>query len=105
MRRVYERLLRILLPKTSSGEFVEWTLRVRYGKVDEVLAWMMCRTLKRKAREGWRVRVVPLQEETSTDVIGVLEGTDGTRQVCREVWRTRELNDGRKKLVFETTRT
>lgn len=101
MRQIFEYLLRILLPNTSLDAFVEWNFQVRYEKVDEVLAWKICRNLKRKVKGGLKLQVMPLQEKTATDVIGVLMGTDGTRQVCREVWRTQELSDGRKKLLIE----
>ena len=105
MKRIFEYLLRALPKKASSGGVAEWHLQVRYESVDRVLARKMCRRLKQKARGVWKLRVMPLQEKTPTDVIGVLTGMDGTRQVCREVWRTQESNGGRKKLLIEMIQT
>ena len=102
MRPILESLSRILLGYFPLERTFEWTFQVRYESVDEVLAWKMCRRLRRKVKEGWILKVTPLREKTPTDVIGVLTGTDGTRLVCREVWRTRELGGGRKKLAIET---
>lgn len=102
MKPIFEHLLRILLGCPAWEQASVWTFRVRYETVDEVLAWKMCRRLRRKVKRGWRLTMTPLKEETSSDVIGVLTELDGTLPIYREVWRIQELNDGRKKLLIET---